>query len=212
MLNEDYPLSTTGTAKWFNATKGYGFIQPDDGGPDAFVHISAVERAGLDSLRDAYARFFPRLLAGRWLLGGVALVVVALGAVCAASLGREFFPAADAGLMRLYLRAPAGTRLEDTARLFAEIQRDIRSVLPAAELQFIGESIGVHPAILTVVLIAMGYIYGLLGIILAAPVSAIGRDLFLYTYRRLEGLSPAAARRTISQEGQRPPEYSKQTA
>jgi len=42
----------TGTVKWFNATKGYGFIQQDDGGKDAFVHISAVERSGLQSLRE----------------------------------------------------------------------------------------------------------------------------------------------------------------
>ncbi|HFD14826.1 MAG TPA: cold-shock protein [Rhodospirillales bacterium] len=42
----------TGTVKWFNATKGYGFIQPDNGGPDAFVHISAVERSGMDTLRE----------------------------------------------------------------------------------------------------------------------------------------------------------------
>jgi CspA family cold shock protein len=40
----------TGTVKWFNATKGYGFIQPDDGGKDVFVHVSAVERAGLREL------------------------------------------------------------------------------------------------------------------------------------------------------------------
>ena len=40
----------TGTVKWFNTTKGFGFIQPDDGGADAFVHISAVERAGLRTL------------------------------------------------------------------------------------------------------------------------------------------------------------------
>jgi cold shock protein len=42
----------TGTVKWFNETKGYGFIQPDNGGKDIFVHISAVERAGLRSLKD----------------------------------------------------------------------------------------------------------------------------------------------------------------
>lgn len=42
----------SGTVKWFNATKGFGFIQPDEGGPDVFVHISAVERAGVRELRD----------------------------------------------------------------------------------------------------------------------------------------------------------------
>ena len=42
----------TGTVKWFNATKGFGFIQPDGGGKDVFVHISAVERAGMSSLSE----------------------------------------------------------------------------------------------------------------------------------------------------------------
>jgi CspA family cold shock protein len=43
---------SNGTVKWFNAQKGYGFIQPDGGGKDVFVHISAVERAGLRELRE----------------------------------------------------------------------------------------------------------------------------------------------------------------
>lgn len=42
----------TGTVKWFNSTKGFGFIQPEDGGQDVFVHISAVERAGLRDLQE----------------------------------------------------------------------------------------------------------------------------------------------------------------
>jgi CspA family cold shock protein len=43
---------STGTVKWFNATKGYGFIQPDDGTKDVFVHISAVERSGIGNLQE----------------------------------------------------------------------------------------------------------------------------------------------------------------
>ncbi|PHS40516.1 MAG: cold-shock protein [Robiginitomaculum sp.] len=42
----------TGTVKWFNGTKGYGFIEPDDGGKDVFVHVSAVEAAGLSGLQE----------------------------------------------------------------------------------------------------------------------------------------------------------------
>jgi cold shock protein len=45
-------LMATGTVKWFNAQKGFGFIQPDNGGKDVFVHISAVERAGLRDLQE----------------------------------------------------------------------------------------------------------------------------------------------------------------
>ena len=49
---------SVGTVKWFNATKGFGFIQPDDGGSDVFVHISAVERAGLQTLSEGQKILF----------------------------------------------------------------------------------------------------------------------------------------------------------
>ena len=54
----------TGTVKWFNPVKGYGFITPDEGGQDAFVHISAVERAGLSTLQEGHKVNFD-LEAGR---------------------------------------------------------------------------------------------------------------------------------------------------
>lgn len=53
---------STGTVKFFNATKGFGFITPDEGGPDVFVHISAVERAGLRTLVDGQKVSFDSVL------------------------------------------------------------------------------------------------------------------------------------------------------
>jgi cold shock protein len=51
----------TGTVKWFNATKGFGFIQPEDGGADVFVHISAVQKAGLNGLNEGQRVTFERV-------------------------------------------------------------------------------------------------------------------------------------------------------
>jgi CspA family cold shock protein len=51
-FQQEFAAVAVGTVKWFNGQKGYGFIQPDNGGKDVFVHISAVERAGLGSLNE----------------------------------------------------------------------------------------------------------------------------------------------------------------
>ncbi|MGE0022375.1 MAG: efflux RND transporter permease subunit [Hyphomicrobium sp.] len=69
-------------------------------------------------------------------------MVVAVGAWTATRLGSEFFPETDAGMIRIYLRSAPGQRIEETARVFADVQRAIRDVIPENEIGFIAENIG----------------------------------------------------------------------
>ena len=55
---EEFPMAQTGVVKFFNGERGYGFIKPDDGGRDVFVHITAVERAGLKALNEGQSISF----------------------------------------------------------------------------------------------------------------------------------------------------------
>ncbi|WP_342751027.1 efflux RND transporter permease subunit [Termitidicoccus mucosus] len=98
----------------------------------------AVERA---------ARLQGRILGAllvrrRWLILLPSAAAVALGCFAALQSGREFFPATDAGLIRLFIRVPSGIRVEDTARIMADVQREIRGLIPRDELQFVVENIG----------------------------------------------------------------------
>lgn len=99
---------------------------------------------------DRFLGFLESLVAGfaqlqlRWkvipILG--LIFALSLGALSATKLGREFFPETDAGMMRIYARGQAGTRIEETARTFADVQREIRTIIPASEIGFIAENIG----------------------------------------------------------------------
>ncbi len=106
----------------------------------ARVH-HAVERA-VDALAERQRRLLGRLLAVRWLAPAAILAAAALGFGAWKTMGREFFPVTDAGLMRLFVRFPPGTRVEETARRFADLQRAVREVVPPGELQFVVENIG----------------------------------------------------------------------
>jgi multidrug efflux pump subunit AcrB len=98
-------------------------------------------------LRGPYLALLQQALRQRVLTVAGALAVVALGAWTATHLGREFFPVTDAGLMKLYVRGPSGMRLEETARLMADIQREIRALIPPGELAFVAENVGTPEAV-----------------------------------------------------------------
>jgi multidrug efflux pump subunit AcrB len=106
----------------------------------------AVEHR-LELLREQHHAWLLRL-SGRFsviLLASV--VLIATGVAAGLSLGRDYFPAVDAGQLRLQVRMPPGTRIEETARRLADVQSEIRAIVPADELQSVYESIGVPEAV-----------------------------------------------------------------
>jgi len=110
-------------------------------GPIAWMSRK-VER-GFDRLREAYARALQTVLRHRKVFIGsfVAFVAVSLGLI--PFLGRDFFPSVDAGQMRLHVRAPPGTRIEETQRLFGAVEERVRKIVPAEELDTVIDDIGV---------------------------------------------------------------------
>lgn len=101
----------------------------------------------LESLRERHHALLVRLGHHGGVLTLAALLLFGLGALSTISLGREYFPQVDAGQLRLQVRLPTGTRLEETAAKLTEIQREIRKIVPPAELQTVYEQIGVPDAI-----------------------------------------------------------------
>jgi predicted PurR-regulated permease PerM len=93
----------------------------------------------------------------------------------------------------LGLAVSPGTGIAVTLLYFGVQQLENSLLVP----RIIGESVGIHPAVLTVLMLAMGYLFGLLGIILAPPAAAVVRDLFVYAYKRLDGRPAAVARAEV---------------
>ena len=110
--------------------------------PRGFARVHHAIEHGLDGLVSFQTRILRSLLKRKSLTLVPVAIVLALGVFSMVRGGREFFPKTDAGLLRLFVRMPSGIRIEDTAAAMAEIQREIRAIIPRNELQFIVENIG----------------------------------------------------------------------
>jgi multidrug efflux pump subunit AcrB len=105
--------------------------------------LGVLREAGFGAMQRGYARVLEVVLAHRIFVLGCSAAVVAGVAVLATVVGMDFFPDVDAGLMRLHVRAPSGTRVEETERVVAGVEGRIRAIVPPAELETINDNIGV---------------------------------------------------------------------
>ncbi|WP_437716365.1 efflux RND transporter permease subunit [Sorangium sp. So ce448] len=108
-----------------------------------FGRVFAAFNRGFDRLRAAYGGWLAWALAHRALFVGAFLALVAASVALIPLLGRDFFPTVDAGLIKLHVRGPPGTRLEESERRFARIQETIRGALPPGEIRTMLDSIGI---------------------------------------------------------------------
>ncbi len=102
---------------------------------------------GMDRLGHLQGRILGVLLKIKPIMLIPIAIAVGLGSFAALNAGREFFPKTDAGLIRLFVRLPSGGRVDDTARALADVQREIRNIIPPNELQFVVENIGAPSAV-----------------------------------------------------------------
>src|SRR6266581_3125674 len=116
---------------------------PAEGGSSGwFAALHGAFERGFERLRDGYAGLLATLLKRRFIVPTLAVLVLALGAAMLALVGRDFFPAIDGGQIQLHVRAPAGTRIETTERIFQAVENKIREIIPESQRQLIVDNIG----------------------------------------------------------------------
>ena len=115
----------------------------DDGGSAGlFSRVHRGFERGFERLRGGYASLLTSLLRRKLIVPIVAALVLALAVAMLLLVGRDFFPAIDGGQIQLHVRAPAGTRIESTERIFQAVEDKIREVIPESERQMIVDNIG----------------------------------------------------------------------
>jgi multidrug efflux pump subunit AcrB len=105
--------------------------------------LDRARRRAFDRLRDGYGAVLDAAMARRRFVLAAAVLLVAVSGLLAATVGLDFFPSVDAGLMRFHFRAPAGTRIEQTERLVDDVEQRVRRIVPAEELAMIDDDVGV---------------------------------------------------------------------
>jgi multidrug efflux pump subunit AcrB len=110
--------------------------------PGLFGRIHAGFERGFESMRTTYASILTMLLERRWIVPIVATLVLSLGVAMFFMVGRDFYPNIDGGRIQLHVRAPAGTRIETTERIFQSVEDKIRQVIPDSDRELIVDNIG----------------------------------------------------------------------
>ena len=114
----------------------------DGGSSGLFSRVQRRFEGGFERLRGGYASLLTSLLRRKLIVPIVAALVLALAVAMLLLVGRDFFPAIDGGQIQLHVRAPAGTRIESTERIFQAVEDKIREVIPESERQMIVDNIG----------------------------------------------------------------------
>jgi multidrug efflux pump subunit AcrB len=112
------------------------------GGEGWFDRLYARFNRGFESMRNGYTEVLGTLMKRRTIVPVIAAIVLALGGTLFLFVGRDFFPIIDGGQIQLHVRAPAGTRIEKTERIFQAIEDRIREVIPQSERDLILDNIG----------------------------------------------------------------------
>jgi multidrug efflux pump subunit AcrB len=122
--------------------KGEHHGPSDDAASGRFGRFHAAFERNFEAMRHAYSGLLRHLVGHRFIIPAAMVLVLCLGGVLSIFVGRDFFPVIDGGQIQLHVRAPAGTRIEDTERIFQAVEDKIRQVIPASDRDLIVDNIG----------------------------------------------------------------------